>query len=482
MDTTKDQKIALDDALIAPANRLRIRKCNHRISSSLKSNEPTIQVVLDSLKLTPFDKAFEVTANAPRCLSGKTIGLDSLCLSRAQIIWGMYHKKNVDYVYLLWKDLNHTSSTTLSYLEQNLQSKKTKYKKKADEPVTLSMPKSAPKVKGKRLKTPSKISWKSSDEDDDDEVCISKDNDDNDKNADDANQHTESDIDGDDFVHLRFSTHDEEVRQDEEDKEEEGSDLRVQITSHYESTDDEVSDEVTQGRDTKITNDLQPNVQATKVIEDTHVIITTITLEVQQQSSSVSSGFISNMINPNPNTGIDFILNLNTESTLLVDVPVMTNAEMPPSSVTTLPPPPISFIQPLQQTPVPTPIMVPSTSLQNLPTFSSVFKFIVEYKKLEKKTSQNSAGQTHLLKSSYIIPGIVDKYLANQMNEAVKAVVQLQSDRLREAAQAEKQDFINKIDENIKKIIKEQVKVQVKEQVSMILPRIKKSLNEQLEA
>ncbi|GJU82077.1 hypothetical protein Tco_1284442 [Tanacetum coccineum] len=164
------------------------------------------------------------------------------------------------------------------------------------------------------------------------------------------------------------------------------------------------------------------------------------------------------MINPNPNTGIDFILNLNTESTLLVDVPVMTNAEMPPSSVTTLPPPPISFIQPLQQTPVPTPIMVPSTSLQNLPTFSSVFKFIVEYKKLEKKTSQNSAGQTHLLKSSYIIPGIVDKYLANQMNEAVKAVVQLQSDRLREAAQAEKQDFINKIDENIKKIIKEQVK------------------------
>ncbi|GJU82076.1 hypothetical protein Tco_1284441 [Tanacetum coccineum] len=96
-----------------------------------------------------------------------------------------------------------------------------------------------------------KISWKSSDEDDDDEVCISKDNDDNDKNADDANQHTESDIDGDDFVHLRFSTHDEEVRQDEEDKEEEGSDLRVQITSHYESTDDEVSDEVTQGGNVK---------------------------------------------------------------------------------------------------------------------------------------------------------------------------------------------------------------------------------------
>ncbi|GJZ01385.1 hypothetical protein Tco_0519346 [Tanacetum coccineum] len=40
-----------------------------------------------------------------RCLSGKLTGLDSLLLLRAQIIWGMYHKKNINYVYLLWKDL-----------------------------------------------------------------------------------------------------------------------------------------------------------------------------------------------------------------------------------------------------------------------------------------------------------------------------------------------------------------------------------------
>ncbi|GJT74186.1 hypothetical protein Tco_1040911 [Tanacetum coccineum] len=40
-----------------------------------------------------------------QCLSGKTTALESLCLSRAQIIWGMYHNKNVDYVYLLWEDL-----------------------------------------------------------------------------------------------------------------------------------------------------------------------------------------------------------------------------------------------------------------------------------------------------------------------------------------------------------------------------------------
>ncbi|GJV77935.1 hypothetical protein Tco_1509519 [Tanacetum coccineum] len=62
-DTTKAQQKALDDALVAPKNRLMIRKCNQRLSSTLKSNEPTIQVVLDALKLTPFYNAFEVSAD-----------------------------------------------------------------------------------------------------------------------------------------------------------------------------------------------------------------------------------------------------------------------------------------------------------------------------------------------------------------------------------------------------------------------------------
>ncbi|GJW46582.1 hypothetical protein Tco_0078228 [Tanacetum coccineum] len=46
-----------------------------------------------------------------RSLSGKIIGLDKLCLSRAQILWGMYHQKNVDYVELLWK-ISFTRLTT----------------------------------------------------------------------------------------------------------------------------------------------------------------------------------------------------------------------------------------------------------------------------------------------------------------------------------------------------------------------------------
>ncbi|GKF27465.1 hypothetical protein Tco_0083359, partial [Tanacetum coccineum] len=39
-----------------------------------------------------------------RCISRKTIGLDRLRESRAQILWGMFNKKNVDYVTLLWED------------------------------------------------------------------------------------------------------------------------------------------------------------------------------------------------------------------------------------------------------------------------------------------------------------------------------------------------------------------------------------------
>ncbi|GKB20501.1 hypothetical protein Tco_0854424 [Tanacetum coccineum] len=46
-----------------------------------------------------------------KSLSGKTTGLDKLRLSKAQIFWGMYHQKNVDYVELLGK-ISFTRLTT----------------------------------------------------------------------------------------------------------------------------------------------------------------------------------------------------------------------------------------------------------------------------------------------------------------------------------------------------------------------------------
>ncbi|GJT97255.1 hypothetical protein Tco_1092773 [Tanacetum coccineum] len=135
-------------------------------------------------------------------------------------------------------------------------------------------------------------------------------------------------------------------------------------------------------------------IQTTQVIQDTHVIITLVNPEGQQQSSSVSSGFVSNMLNPSPDTGIDSIFNLNTESTSSVDVSATTIAKPPLLSTTPLPLPPTPLITHLQQTSVPTPVAVLSSSLQDLPNFGSLFS-----------------------------PGIVDTYLANKINEVIKTAI-----------------------------------------------------------
>nr|GEZ73015.1 hypothetical protein [Tanacetum cinerariifolium] len=130
-----------------------------------------------------------------------------------------------------------------------------------------------------------------------------------------------------------------------------------------------------EGRDTEMTDVPRTIIQPTQVLEDTHVIITLVNPKGQQQSSSVSSGFISNMLNPSPDTGIDSIFNFNNESTLLVDVSVTTIAEPPFLSATTLPPPPTPLITHLQQTSAPTRATVPSSSLQDLSNFGSLFRF-----------------------------------------------------------------------------------------------------------
>ncbi|GKE78185.1 hypothetical protein Tco_1544305, partial [Tanacetum coccineum] len=268
------------------------------------------------------------------------------------------------------------------------------------------------------------ISWKSSFDEDDDAESENDDDDDadnqddddqeydvqDDKNQDDDNEQTDSDNDGDDFVHPNNEvTHGanvegEELDEEATNEEDEANELYMDVNVNLKRRDNEMTDAP------------RTIIQTNQVIEDTHVIITPVNPEGQQQSSSVSSGFVSNMFNPSLYTCIDSIFNLNTESTSLVDVSVTTIAEPPLSSTTTLPPPTIPLITHLQQTPAPTPTTVLTVSS---------------------------------------IPGIVDAYLANKMHEVVKIAVQLQSDRLRDEAQAENEDFINKLDDNIKKIIKD---------------------------
>nr|GFC79459.1 hypothetical protein [Tanacetum cinerariifolium] len=68
----------------------------------------------------------------------------------------------------------------------------------------------------------------------------------------------------------------------------------------------------------------------------------------------------------------------------------------------------------------------------------------------------------HFAEAVSNIPGIVYQYMTQQITEAVREAVQIQTDRLQDSFQKENDEFLRTIDENMKKIIKGQVKSQVK--------------------
>nr|GFA99953.1 hypothetical protein [Tanacetum cinerariifolium] len=140
----------------------------------------------------------------------------------------------------------------------------------------------------------------------------------------------------------------------------------------------------------------------------------------------------------------------------------------------------IATITTTRQAPI-LPTTVPRTIIQNLPNFGSLFLFDDRLRSLEENFSEFR--QTHQFAGAVSsILGIVNRYMDQRMNEAVKVAVQIQSNRLHDETQRQNDEFLRTVDENMKKINKEQVKEQVKVQVSKILPRIKQAVNEQLEA
>nr|GFA97954.1 hypothetical protein [Tanacetum cinerariifolium] len=330
----------------------------------------------------------------------------------------MYHKKNVDFTYLLWEDFvyqvehkdakkhnemyyprftkvignffmtkdqsiprrNNKSESYKEYYVIALGAEppktKTSVRKKQSSSDTTMPP---PTATGKRLKTSAK---KSSKDDDDDEKISEHDDeiddqsDDDDQDDDDDDEKTESDNDGDDFVHPKFSTH------DEEDKDEESFDPIVQTPSQVENTNDEYNDKDSHGMNVEGDEGANEEDEANELYRDVN-----INLKGQQQSSSVSSRFISNMLNPNPDIA-------------------------------------------------PSPANGPSSSIQDLPNFGSLFGFDHRLKTLETNFSE-FIQTNQFAEAISLIPSIVDKYIDHQMNEAVKVVVRLQSNRLRDEAQAE---------------------------------------------
>nr|GEV74399.1 retrovirus-related Pol polyprotein from transposon TNT 1-94 [Tanacetum cinerariifolium] len=274
------------------------------------------------------------------------------------------------------------------------------------------------------------------DEEDDGDDDKEGDGDDEDNDDDDDDQEVERDDDKDD----KEEGGDDEEEYDEETRDEESfdpilktlknsndegngeEDLGLNVGKEEEHNKEEEEDKLY--KDTNINQGR--GIQTTLDVEDSYVTLTSVNPDGQQQSSSVSSQFVISMLNPT------------------LDV-------------------------------------APSTIIQDLPNFGLLFGFDNRLGTLEANFSKFM--QTNQFAGAVsAIPGIVQRYMDQRMNEAVKVAVQIQSDRLRDEAQRENDEFLKTIDENIQKIIKEQVKEQVKVQVSKILPKVKQTVNEQLEA
>nr|GEU62392.1 retrotransposon protein, putative, Ty3-gypsy subclass [Tanacetum cinerariifolium] len=170
-----------------------------------------------------------------------------------------------------------------------------------------------------------------------------------------------------------------------------------------------------------------------------------------QESSSVSSQFVTGLLNLTLDVGMESIF----ETTSQLDVPTPTSVAPLPIITPTMTSSTIATTTTTSQAPN-LPTTVSSDIIQHLPSFGSLFCFDDRLR-------------------------IVNHYMDQRMNKAVRVAVQIQSDRLQDEAQRENAEFLTTVDENMKKIIKEQVKEQVKAQVSKILPTIEQAVNEQLE-
>nr|GEU66606.1 ribonuclease H-like domain-containing protein [Tanacetum cinerariifolium] len=265
-------------------------------------------------------------------------------------------------------------------------------------PPTAAGTRLSTSAKGKQLAKSSKAKEDDDDQDDDDQ-------DDNDDDQDTNN-------DGNDDASLGMNVGGEEGHDDDEEL---CRDVNINL----------------EGRDVQM-----KDVHTTQEFKDTHVTLTPVNPDGQQQSSSVSSQFVTIMLNRSHDACIDSLFEL----TLRVDVQASTTVASLTLTAPTLSPPTIPTISHVPQAPTP-PTTASSTFLQDLLNFGLLFRFDHHLKTLEANFS-----------------------------------------KLRDEAQAENEDFINKLDENIQKIIKEQVKEQVKVQVSKILPKIEKIVNDQLEA
>nr|GFB47156.1 hypothetical protein [Tanacetum cinerariifolium] len=279
------------------------------------------------------------------------------------------------------------------------------------------------------------LSWKSSDDEDKE---LAKDDD----------EETETGKGGDEVRESEGeSEEEEETRQEEEESfdsiprtpeesEEESNyeeDQDLRLNEEEKIQEEEDADELY--RDVNINQGR--GLQVTQNVEDTHVTLTSVNPDGPQKSSSMSL-FVSSMLNPISDVGVELIFT--TASSPIVSLQTPTPI-MTPSTIAT--------ITRSSEAPIPPPT-IPSIILENLLTFNSAFHFEERLRSLE--TSFSEYRQTNLFADAVsAIPGIVQQFMTQQMTKAIREAVQIQTDRLQDLLQRENDEFLRNIDENIKK-------------------------------
>nr|GFB62293.1 hypothetical protein [Tanacetum cinerariifolium] len=144
--------------------------------------------------------------------------------------------------------------------------------------------------------------------------------------------------------------------------------------------------------------------QVTQNIKDSHVTLTPVHPDGPQKSSSVSS-FVTSMLNPISDTGVEsiFMTAFSPMVSLQTPTPIMT-----PSTIAT--------ITTSRDAPIP-PTTIPSIILKNLLTFHSAFRFDERLRSLE--TTFFEYRQTNpFVDAVSAIPSIVHQYMTQKMMEA----------------------------------------------------------------
>nr|GEV83266.1 retrotransposon protein, putative, Ty1-copia subclass [Tanacetum cinerariifolium] len=582
MDTTIDQQVAMDEALVPPTvhhHAIQFKMDNKKHIVNLESFRDMLHVCPRVHGQTFDEPPFEEEILAFIRFLGHSVpirtltdssGYDSLRLSQAQILWGLYHKRNVDYAYLMWEDfvyqvkhkyqkksnemyyprftkviIHHFvskdpsipmrnkvnchyvkddfmfSTIKLVSIHQNTQQfgallpieltndeirnsnaykeyyavatreatpkpKASVRRTRSGLDISITPPTAVLKLVTKRSRQQMHISQASSsdtdegtsvdeegkDGDDDEE---DEGDDDKEGNGDEDDDGEEGDDDDDDQEVVKNDDKDDAEESGDDDEEGEGDEQEYGEEDDDEETRDEESfdpipqtpksseddgngaedialnlgEEEEHVEEDELYRDVNINqgrgLQATLKVKDTHVTLTSVKPDGQQESSLVSSQFVTSMLNSTLDVGMESIF----KTTSRIDVQTHTSVAPLPITTPTVTSSTISITTTTSQAPI-LPTTIPSDIIQSLPSFGSLFRFDDKLRSLEEN--------------------FFEVMQTNQF-----------ADWLRDEAQRENDEFLRTVDENIKKIIKEQVKEQVKVQVSKILQRIEQAVNEQLQ-